>query len=476
MAYTINLTDGSIFATIADGTINTSSSMTLVGKNYAGYGEFLDENFVHLLESGANTVAPGAPLTGQLWWDKTTATMKVYNGTTFKVISASTASSTAPTSNVAGDLWFDTVNQQLKAYNGSAFILIGPASTAGQGTSGAVVETVTDNVSIDHVVVKLYVEDTVVGIVSKDATFTPQVAITGFSTIGPGIQLSTTVSSALFRGSATNAQTLDGLDSTDFLSAVSNDTTSGTLGILNDTGLTVGADQDAKLSVTTATSEVVLQNQTQDANLTFKVNDGGVVTTVLAVNGATSAVSIPTTLAVTGNVTGGNLSVTTGSVTLGSIVNAAGNGVGNIGSTSGYFNTVFAKATSAQYADVAERFASDTTYPAGTVVELGGIAEITVSLTELSENVFGVISTQAAYLMNSAAGTDETHPPIAMTGRVPVRVVGMVRKGDRLVSAGFGSARSAKPGEASAFNVIGRSLEDKLDINEGTVEAIVATK
>ena len=476
MAYTINLTDGSIFATIADGTINTSSSMTLVGKNYAGYGEFLDENFVHLLESGSNTVAPGAPLTGQLWWDKTNNVMKVYNGTTFKVISASTASSTAPTSNVAGDLWFDTVNQQLKAYNGSAWILIGPASTAGQGTSGAVVETVTDNVSVDHVVVKLYVEDTVVGIVSKDATFTPQVAITGFSTIGPGIQLSTTVSSALFRGSATNAQTLDGLDSTDFLSSTSNDTTSGTLGILNDTGLTVGADQDAKISVTTATSEVVIQNQTQDANLTFKVNDGGVVTTVMAVNGATSAVSIQTTLAVTGNVSGGNLSVSTGVVTLGSIVNAAGNGVGNIGSSSGYFNTVFAKATSAQYADVAERFASDTTYPAGTVVELGGVAEITVSLTELSENVFGVISTQAAYLMNSAAGTDETHPPIAMTGRVPVRVVGMVRKGDRLVSAGNGLARSAKTGEASAFNVIGRALEDKVDTNEGTVEAIVATK
>lgn len=476
MAYTINLTDGSIFATIADGTINTSSSMTLVGKNYAGYGEFLDENFVHLLESGANTVAPGAPLTGQLWWDKTTATMKVYNGTTFKVISASTASSTAPTSNVAGDLWFDTVNQQLKAYNGSAFILIGPASTAGQGTSGAVVETVTDNVSVDHVVVKLYVEDTVVGIVSKDATFTPQVAITGFATIGPGIQLSTTVSSALFRGNATNAQTLDGLDSTDFLSSVSNDTTSGTLGILNDTGLSVGADQDAKISVTTATSEVVIQNQTQDANLTFKVNDGGAITTVLSVNGATSAVSIPTTLSVTGNVAGGNLSVSTGVVTLGSIVNANGNGVGNIGSSSGYFNTIFAKATSAQYADVAERFATDTIYPPGTVVELGGIAEITVSLTDLSENVFGVISTQAAYLMNSSAGTDETHPPIAMTGRVPVRVVGAIRKGDRLVSAGNGLARSAKPGEATAFNVIGRALEDRADASEGTVEAIVATK
>ena len=103
MAYTINLTDGTIFATVADGTINTASSMTLVGKNYAGYGEFLDENFIHLLENGSNTTAPGAPLTGQLWWDKSTNTMKVYNGTQFKVISASTASASAPTSNVAGE-------------------------------------------------------------------------------------------------------------------------------------------------------------------------------------------------------------------------------------------------------------------------------------------------------------------------------------------------------------------------------------
>jgi hypothetical protein len=92
---------------------------------------------------------------------------------------------------------------------------------------------------------------------------------------------------------------------------------------------------------------------------------------------------------------------------------------------------------------------------------------------ELSEKVFGVISTRAAYLMNSGAGTDETHPPIAMTGRVPVRVTGMISKGDRLVSAGNGLARAAQPGEATAFNVIGRALESRTDIGEGTVEAIV---
>ena len=138
-----------------------------------------------------------------------------------------------------------------------------------------------------------------------------------------------------------------------------------------------------------------------------------------------------------------------------------------------YFNTIFAKATSALYADVAERFAADAVYSAGTIVELGGAKEITRAQDELSERVFGVISTQAAYLMNSGAGSDATHPPIAMTGRVPVQVIGKVSKGDRLVSAGAGLARAARAGEATAFNVIGRALADKLDVDSGTVEAIV---
>lgn len=449
MAYTINLTDGTIFATIADGTINTSSSMILVGKNYAGYGEFLDENFIHLLENGSNTTAPGAPLTGQLWWDKANSLMKVYTGTAFKTISAATASASAPTGNVTGDIWWDTVNQQLKVWNGTAFVLVGPASSSGQGTSGAIVETVTDNVSVDHVVIKLYVANTVVGIISKDATFTPQVAIVGFTTIGPGIQLSSTVSNNLFRGTSTDSNSLGGLLSTSFLRSDANDTTSGTLGILNDTGLTVGDDQDAKISVTTATSSVNIQNQTQDANIAVVVNDGGVTTTALLVNGSTSQVGV-----------------------LG-ITNLNTSGVGNIGAAGAVFNTVFATATTALYADVAERFAADVEMLPGTVVELGGAAEITQSVDELSENVFGVISTRAAYLMNSGAGTDSTHPPIAMTGRVPVRVTGSIRKGDRLVAAGNGLARAAKAGEATAFNVIGRALESKESESLGVIEAIV---
>jgi len=450
MAYTINLTDGTIFATVADGTINTSSSMILVGKNYAGYGEFLDENFIHLLENGANSTAPGAPLTGQLWWDKSTNTMKVYNGTTFKTISAATASASTPTSNVTGDLWFDTTNQQLKVYNGTSFILVGPASTSGQGTSGAIVATITDNVSVDHVVVQLWVNNSIVGIVSKDATFTPQIAITGFATIGPGLQLSSTVSNALFRGTSTNTQLLDNIASTGFIQRNVNQTTTGTLGILNDSGLSVGADSDARIIITG--SDVFLRNQTQDGNLTLQVNDGGVNTTAININGATG---VP-------GVTG--------------LTNLNANGVGNLGSSTGFFNTVFATATTALYADVAERFAADIAYEPGTVVELGGTAEITRSVEELSDNVFGVISTRAAFTMNHGAGSDETHPPVAMTGRVPVRVIGMLRKGDRLVSAGNGLARAARPGEATAFNVIGRALEDRIECSEGRVEAIVTIK
>jgi hypothetical protein len=163
-------------------------------------------------------------------------------------------------------------------------------------------------------------------------------------------------------------------------------------------------------------------------------------------------------------------------VTTPSIDKSGTNAVGNIGSSSNYFNRVFATATTALYADVAERFAADEYLEPGTVVELGGTKEITRSRQELSENIFGVISTRPAYLMNGGAGEDETHPPVAMTGRVPVRVVGAVRKGDRLVSAGDGIARAARPGEATAFNVIGRALEDKLNVDGGSIEAIVTIK
>ena len=145
----------------------------------------------------------------------------------------------------------------------------------------------------------------------------------------------------------------------------------------------------------------------------------------------------------------------------------------NLGSTTAWWNNIYGTAVHAQYADLAERFAADAEYEPGTVVEMGGLNEITAAVADLSEDVFGVIITNAAYLMNSGAGTNSTHPPIAVQGRVPVKVTGIIRKGDRLVSAGNGIARAGKRSEITMWNVIGRSLENKTSPGEGIIEAVV---
>ena len=595
MAYTINLTDGTVFATIADGTINTSSSMTLVGKNYAGYGEFLDENFIHLLENGSNTTAPASPLTGQLWWDKTNNLLKVYNGSIFKTISAATSSASQPASNVTGDLWYDTVNQQLKVYTGAAFLVVGPGYSSAQGTSGAIPETILNNVGATRYITSLYVNNVRVGIVYDGASFTPEAALqAAFPTIYPGVTLSASVSGAVFAGSATNAQLLDSLDSSQFMRSDTNTSTTGIMRVQNNTGLFVGVAN--VFNVNTTSTDANIKSNISGGNLNIQANVSGTTYLVAQALGASgifavsNSITVGTTVSAVGNVTGGNLTTggqvsATGNVNGGNLISATlvqgtslsatanvqagnlrtagqvsatgnitsaaniagsyklGNGsqltglslgvsvtkfengtsegnigisggniaftvggtgnvlvlttgtayftgnvstigiektgtnaIGNIGSSSNYFNRVFATATTALYADVAERFAADELLEPGTVVELGGTKEITKSIQDLSENVFGVISTRPAYTMNGGAGEDDTHPPVAMTGRVPVKCIGLVRKGDRLVSAGDGVARAAKQGEASAFNVIGRSLEDKHIEELGTVEAIVTIK
>jgi hypothetical protein len=447
MAYTINLTDGAVFATIADGTINTSSSMTLVGKNYAGYGQFLDDNFIHLLENASNTTAPPSPLNGQLWWNKTTKVMNVYNGTGWKGLAFSQASASPPNvgNNQIGDLWWDTVNAQLKIWvsNIIGWFVVGPAYSSAQGQSGAIPLSIVDTLSVTYIVTGLYSNNSLVAIVNPNVDFVPADVLYSapFPKIYKGLTVWTTGRNA---GNVVNTGNV-------YITAGG------------------GANAVANATITVTTT---------GANVTGYMTSSG--------NATVGNLITVGTITSTGNITGGNINATASMIAVGSVVGASvttaeilhsgSNGVGNIGSSSNYFNRLFATATTALYADVAERFAADSVYDAGTVVELGGSEEITKSQQDLSENVFGVISTQAAYLMNGGAGNNETHPPVAMTGRVPVQVIGQVCKGDRLVSAGNGQARSAKPGEATAFNVIGRSLVDKPTIESGIVEAIVTIK
>lgn len=292
MSYVINLTDGTIFAVVQDGTINTDSSMTLVGQNYDDYGQFINENYIHLLENSSDTTPPTDPLTGQLWWDKGNNLLKVYTGTTFKVISASTASSTAPTSNVTGDLWYDTVEQQVKVYTGTSWLVVGPSYSVSTGVTGAIVDTITDTTSNSHVIVKLMAEDDVVGIISKDSTFTPLTAISGFATINPGLQLATSVNgqTPLFVGTSTNTQTLGGLSSNDFLRKNISQTTTGSLAITNDTGLTVGAGNNFTVGI--SSNDVLLTNQINSGNILIRSNVGGTPLTALSVSGADGRVTV----------------------------------------------------------------------------------------------------------------------------------------------------------------------------------------
>ena len=487
MAYTINKTSGAVLANVADGTLDSSSAdLKLIGKNYSGYGDALNENFVKLLENFSNTSAPSSPLAGQLWWDSTNNLLKVYTGSTFKTVSSSTASSSQPASGVTGDLWWDTANSQLKVYDGSAWILVGPAFSSGAGQSGPVIVTVADNGSTDHVVVKTMISDVNVAIASKSATFTPGSAITGFATISPGINLSTDISGIKYNGTATDSDALGGQAAASYLRSDANDTTSGTFGVLNDGGITMGADSDLLMSVTG--SNVTIKNNASDGDLILGVNDGGTPKSALTIDGATGELLVlanPTQtlgVATKGYVdsqvgSSSGLSRDGSNTITGNILPDADN-TRDFGATGTKFANIFATtfngtAVTAQYADLAERFASDMSYAPGTVVALGGAEEITRVNEEKSDNVFGVISTQPAYLMNAGAGDNESHPPVAMQGRIPVRVVGTVSKGDRLISAGNGTAKAGTPDEINAFNVIGRALENKYNEGEELIEAFV---
>lgn len=148
----------------------------------------------------------------------------------------------------------------------------------------------------------------------------------------------------------------------------------------------------------------------------------------------------------------------------------------NMNSTTNYkFRGI---ATSAEYADLAERYASDQAYEPGTVVRLGGSHEITQTLQQGDIDVFGIVSTAPGFEMNAAAGTDETHPFVALAGRVPCKVTGKIAKGERLVTSVYpGTARRADPAEYDDYRkIIGRALETKDTEEAGIIEVVVGAK
>ena len=306
MAYTINRTDGTAITTITDGTVDNTTSVQLFGKSFSGFGEGLNENLVKLLENSASTSAPSAPLKGELWFDTSTAQLKVYDGTSFKPSAGAKSQNSAPTTPSAGDLWHDSDNDQLYVHTGSAFQLVGPVYTAGQTLSGWKIETLA-SAGGNKVVSSMYAGNTRVAILSKE-DFTPSVTQTGFAAVKAGFTLNSTLG-AVFDGTSTQASQIlvsgtSNNSSTviaggNFLRSDVADTTTGAITIDANAGLIVGGSQE--LTVTVASNDVTIAQTSEDKDLKFTVNDDGTTKTPLQLTGATGGVDITGDLTIVGN-------------------------------------------------------------------------------------------------------------------------------------------------------------------------------
>ena len=502
MSYTVNKSNSSASPnqyTVQDGVVNTQTDLSFIGKGYAGYGEVIAENFLHLMENFANTTAPTKPVLGQLWYDSTANRLKVYSGTVFVPSGGNVPyQSSEPTTPSQGDLWIDSDTGQLYYYNGASSVLVGPPSSTGN-TNGFTYDVIVDSSDASQNITKWFNDGNLIAIISED-TFTPKATLSGFATIKKGITLTTAIADTKFQGTATDSDALGGVSAASYLRSNANDTTAGTLGIVTDSGMTVGADSD--LSITVDSTGVIVSNVIVDTDITFKMNDGGVTTTLMTLDGSASRVGIGTTtpsstLEVAGTITATAITVTSvGNVTgnlagnlAGNVTSTGANTMGtltlagtlitkailpdnadtyDIGSSTLGYNTVHAKATSAQYADLAEIYESDSEYEVGTVVIFGGDKEITMSTMGADPRVAGIISENPAYLMNSEA----TGQAVALQGKVPCKVVGQISKGDMLVTHSQHPGVARKGTNPSMGTVIGKALEEYNSTEIGTINIV----
>ena len=310
MTYKINKTDGSLITEVIDSAIDqTATDITLIGKNVSGYGEFINENFVKILENFANTSQPNNPLAGQLWFDTSENRLKVYDGLGFKNGSGPVVSGTAPTTAIQGDFWIDSAENQLHFYTGNDRVLAGPIYKSSQGLSGFEVDTIYDTNNAPRIIVKLWVAQTLLGIFSKDPIpFIPRdgtAGLGGFTgEIGPGFNQST-LSGQKFRITASAADALrDGnvlKPASSFVSTLGNSTIStdlntgfGTLSIQNDQPLKLGEYSETDFRVTPDSFQIVCNGVTGIIqNFLLKVkNSTGAIVNALLVNSQDSKVGV----------------------------------------------------------------------------------------------------------------------------------------------------------------------------------------
>ena len=421
MAYTITKSDGTTLPTIPDGTIDTSSTnLSLPGPNFVGYGQYLNQNLVHLLENfSSNSTPAGTNIQGQLWFDKFHQRLNVYTVNGFVPVSGITNSGTPPLITNDGEFWFDTYNNQFYVSDAETktFHLVGPQYTKSQGVSGAIPVTINDAVSggITHSILQLQFGKTIVATVSTDS-FTPKNYDPGFPVIYSGITINGNINSSQLQPQA---------PSTTFSSDTIN---------------------------------AFYVNTTNFYSPNVQITGGGI----------TGLNTLNSTYVNTTNFYSPNVQITGGTLSGINTLTPSGNTLVNLGSASNRWATVYGVSSSALYADLAENYVADADYAPGTVLMFGGDKEVTLA-SDATTAIAGVVSTKPAYLMNDAlVGQHVT--AIALIGRVPCSIIGPVVKGDLLVSAGNGHARRST--NIQMGQVIGRSLENVPE-NTTTIAEIV---
>jgi hypothetical protein len=486
MAYIINRTNGTQLTVVEDGTIDQTTDLKLVGKNYAGYGEIQNENLVALLENFASGQQPTRAISGQIWFDSNSSKLKFYDGTKFRTTGGAEVSTTQPVGLTEGDFWWDTANNQLYANAGTGgFVLIGPQST-GDSVSQMVTTEVRDTTATLRTIISAVVNDETLFTISSEQ-FTidssdPANAITGFDVIRKGVTLRNTPDAGVtssdhrFWGTATNALKLGGIDATNFIqSEPGADASFNSIARFIDDGLTVGTSNDLLIAIEEGNQGKIV-NQVGN-EIRFKVTSnnqevpvakidqtGFLPMTTLSYDMGSTNFKWNTVYAQSFNglATSSNAIRVSGTDYTGSTASTANTVAVRDADGDVYANLFQGTATTAKYADLAEMYASSEDLPVGTAVAVGGDAEIRPA--KASEMCIGTISDNPAYLMNA----DADGQAVALKGRVPVRVKGPVSKGQPVYAWADGVCTTI-----ASTGLVGIALESSDDDSEKLIECVL---
>ena len=522
MPYQVDRYNGTPLVTVDDGTIsNDKSTVKLVGKNYAGYGEIQNENFIWLMENFANAAPPANYLSGQIWFDNFNRKLKFNDGNRWRTTGGAEIGPVAPVGLTTGDFWWNTTTEQLYSFDGiSEFVLIGPQVVPGAG------ETLWESVSLidvdgnSHAVMKGIVDGKVIYICSRDtfvidSTINP---VTGFSYIRGGLTLVDTDTngdtSSTYRhwGTSSNSVRLGEKPASEYV------TSSGAIFVdtatFADDGFTIGAIANLQIYAQSGTTPTI-ENR-QSGIISFKVKTGTPLQAreiCKVQDGAfnpgvdiTYDLGTPTlrwrniyALNFFGGTFHGDFEGDIDGTALRAkklyyarsfgtspneldplkYVSATDLNENNTiiaRDNSGNFsaNVMTGTATQARYADLAERYESDNVYEPGTVVIFGGDKEVTVTTEYADYRVAGVISTNPAYEMNVSPET-EGFMSVALRGKVPVKVTGKVSKGDILVTseiAGYAISANYR-NQTPAAAIVAKAIEEKVTDESGVVMAVI---